>query len=189
MAMGPIWLGFDFEQRKLTLYDDGSTEINVTTWEQCGRAMSGLVCLKELPDDESDADPTLSGFCNRPIYISSFLLSQNDMFKSWKRVTGDKGEDWSVEQEDSKERFNRRVAMMKTETARTVRIGAGMASFVRMFSAGGDGNYESQHQLHNDSLGLPKESLDERAKFARKLIDEGYAAKLFRRAVEGINEY
>lgn len=109
------------------------------------------------------------------------------MFKSWKRATGDKDEDWSVEQEDSKERFNRGIVLMKNQDPRTVRISAGMASFVRMFFPGGDGNYESKHQLHNDSLGLPKEFLDERTTFAKKLVDEGYAAKLFRRAAEGIN--
>lgn len=187
LAMGPTWFGFDFAQRKLTLYDDGNTKFNVTTWEQCGRAIAGLVCLKVFPKNESDADPTVSGFCNKPLYISSFLISQNGMFKSWKRATGDKDEDWSVGQEDSKERFNRGIAMMKNQDPRTVRIGVGMASFVRMFFPGGDDNYESKHQLHNDSLGLPKGLLDERTTFAKKLVDEGYAAKLFRRAAEGIN--
>ncbi|KAJ6785149.1 hypothetical protein PWT90_04079 [Aphanocladium album] len=182
LAMGPIWFGFDFAQKKLTLYDDGNTKVNVTTWEQCGRAIAGFASLKELPENEYDVAPTVSGLRNKALYVSSFLLSQNDMLQSWKRVTGDSDEDWTVEAENSKERFHRGIAMMKSDNALTARMGAGMASFVRMFFPGGDGNYEHTHLLHNESLGLPKESLDGRTAFAKKLVDEGYAAKLFKRA-------
>ncbi|KAJ3494483.1 hypothetical protein NLG97_g4050 [Lecanicillium saksenae] len=182
LAMGPIWFGFDFAQKKLTLYDDGNTKVNVTTWEQCGRAIAGLAGLKELPEDEWDVAPTVSGFCNKPLYVSSFRLSQKDMLQSWKRVTGDRDEDWEVENENSQERFDRGIAMMKSDNALTARMGAGMASFVRMFFPGGDSNYKHTYALHNDSLGLPKESLDERTAFAKKLVDEGYSANLFKRA-------
>jgi len=44
--------------------------------------------LKELPDDESDTSLTLSRWMNKPLYISSFLISQRDMLDSVNRVMG-----------------------------------------------------------------------------------------------------
>lgn len=49
LAMGPVWFGFDFANKKLKLYDDGKTKVNLTTWEQCGRALAAFLSLKELP--------------------------------------------------------------------------------------------------------------------------------------------
>lgn len=76
---------------------------------------------------------------------------------------------------------------MKNYDLHTVRIGAGMASFVCVFSHGGVGKYESKHQLHNNHLGFPEELLNERTMLLQKLVDEGYVTKLFRRAAEGVN--
>jgi len=85
---GPDRYGFDFKKRSLILFDDGNVAINTSTWPQCGRAIANLLSLKELPYDETDRSPTLSQFRNDSIYISSFRVSQRDMFESVKRVTG-----------------------------------------------------------------------------------------------------
>jgi hypothetical protein len=77
------------------LFDDGNVAINTSTWPQCGRAIANLLSLKELPDEETDWSPTLSQFRNGSIYISSFRLSQGDMFESVKRVTGTTDADWT----------------------------------------------------------------------------------------------
>ncbi|KAL9605860.1 MAG: hypothetical protein Q9179_000970 [Wetmoreana sp. 5 TL-2023] len=85
---GPDRYGFDFKKRSLILFDGGEVAINTSTSPQCGPAIANLLSLKELPDDETDGSPTLSQFRNGSIYISSFRVSQRDMFESVKRVTG-----------------------------------------------------------------------------------------------------
>ncbi|KAI9777016.1 MAG: hypothetical protein M1835_005343 [Candelina submexicana] len=172
LAAGPEWFGFDFKEKKLTLYDDGNTKINVTTWEQCGRAVAAYLNLKELPEDENDQSPTISTWRNKPLYISSFLLNQKDMFESWKRVSGDKDSDWTIDSEPSAERNKRGLEILRTTGDRK---GLGLAAFSRIFFPNGGGDYESKLGLANDVLGLPKEDLDERTRFAKEMVDDGYS--------------
>ncbi|KAL9082889.1 MAG: hypothetical protein Q9165_008742 [Trypethelium subeluteriae] len=186
LAMGPIWFGFDWENKKLTLYDDGTTKVNLSTWEQCGRAVAALLSLKALPEDANDRSLTVSHWFNKPLVISSFLVSQRDMFESWKRISGDKDSDWTIESEPSKERYKKGMAAMKgAQDPLSARMGAAMASFVRLFFPNGGGDYESTRELDNAKLGLPKEDLDERTAVAKAMVEEGYAAKLFARATQG----
>ncbi|KAL8831334.1 MAG: hypothetical protein Q9191_000921 [Dirinaria sp. TL-2023a] len=186
LAMGPIWFGFDFGSKKLTLYDDGTTKINVTTWEQCARAVAALLSLKMLPDDENDKNPTMNTWRNKPLVISSFLISQVDMFESWKRVSGDKDSDWTIEKVPSKERYQEGMeAMKKAQDPLSARMGAAQASFVRTFFPNGGGDYESTRGLDNEKLGLPQEDLDERTAVAKAMVDEEYPAKVFAKLAQG----
>ncbi|KAJ5165838.1 NAD(P)-binding protein [Penicillium capsulatum] len=149
--------GFDFKKRSFIQFDDGDVIINTTTWPQCGRALASLLSLKEFPDDEADQAPTLSQFANRSVYISSFRLSQRDMFESVKRVTGTSEADWKITYESSEQRWKDGQADVKK---------GNFAAFPkqlysRMFFPNGDGDYESRRELHNEILGLPVEDLDE----------------------------
>lgn len=171
LVMGPEWFGFDFKEKKLTLYDDGNTKMNLTTWEQCGRAVAGLLSLKELPEDENDRSPTVSTWRNKPLYISSFLLTQKEIFESWKRVSGDKDSDWTIDSEPTAERYERGLEILRTTGDRK---GFGLAVFSRNWFPNGDGNYESKFGLANDALGLPEEDLDERTQVAKNMIQDGY---------------
>ena len=187
LAMGPIWFGFDFANKKLTLYDDGTTKINLTTWEQCARAVAALLSLKKLPEDANDKSLTVDTWRNKPLVISSFLVSQKDMFESWKRVSGDKDSDWTIENEPSKERYQKGMEMMKSaQDPMSARMGAAMASFVRVFFPNGGGDYESTRGLDNAELGLPKEDLDERTAVAKGMVEQGYAAKVIAKERESI---
>lgn len=186
LAMGPLWFGFDFANKKLTLYDDGTTKINLTTWEQCARAVAALLSLKELPEDANDKSLTVNTWRNKPLVISSFLVSQKDMFESWKRVSGDKDSDWTIEKELSKERYQKGIEAMKSaQDPMSARMGAAMASFVRVFFPNGGGDYESTRGLDNAKLGLPKEDLDERTAVAKGMVEQDYAAKVFAQATQG----
>ena len=186
LTMGPIWFGFDFANKKLTLYDDGTTKINVTTWEQCARAVAALLSLKELPEDKNDESLTVNTWRNKQLVISSFLISQKDMFESWKRVSGDKDSDWTIEKEPSKERYQKGMEAMKSaQDPMSARMGTAMASFVRAFYPNGGGDYESTRGLDNETLGLPEEDLDERTAVAKGMVEQGYAVKVFARATQG----
>jgi hypothetical protein len=186
LAMGPLWFGFDFANKKLILYDDGTTKVNLTTWEQCGRAVAALLSLKELPEDANDASLTVDSWRNKPLVISSFLVSQLDMFESWKRITGDKDSDWAIENIPSTERYEQGlVAMKNAQDPMSGHMGAAMASFVRIFYPNGGGDYETTRGLDNDRLGLPKEDLDKSTAVAKQMVDDEYAAKLFSKAASG----
>lgn len=190
VAMGETWFGFDHATKTLTLYDDGNTRINVTTWVQCGRAVAALLSLPALPADAADtATLTVSRWRNRPLVVSSFLLSQRDMFASWKRVSGDADADWTVVHEPSKARYERGLDMMNNAGPANpwaARMGAATASFARTFYPDGGGDYENTARgLDNAVLGLPQEDLDECTRVAMEMVEEGYAAKLFARAMAG----
>ncbi|CAI7582971.1 unnamed protein product [Penicillium crustosum] len=154
---GPDRFGFDFINRSLTLYDGGDVFINTSTWPQTGRAIAKLLSLKELPEDEDDQSPTLSQFRNRSVYVSSFRLTQREMFESVKRVTKTRDADWTITQDSVVERFKEGQEGMKVHNWNLFT----KMLYSRMFFANGDGDYESRRGLDNQLLGLPVEDLDE----------------------------
>lgn len=161
--------GFDFENRSLVLFDDGNTKINTSTWAQCGRAVAAFLSLKLLPEDQEDKSPAIENWTNRAFYASSFLVSQNDMFESAKRVTGTTDADWKITREDSKERYKKGVEdLQKGDVKGFVRL-----MYTRVFYPNGGGDYETSKGLQNDILGLPKEDLDEATKDAIHLALNG----------------
>ena len=170
MARGEDSFGFDVENRKLTLIDDGNTKINVSTWDQCGRAVAALLSLKELPDAPDDTSPTVSTWKNKPLYIASFTISQRDIFESWKIVSRNVDGEWTIDYESSKTRYERGLERSK----RGDRMGYVQALYTRQFYPNGDGNFGKKHGLANDILQLPREDLDECTKRAKEMIDSGY---------------
>lgn len=149
--------GFDFRARSVTFFDDGAAKINTSTFAQCGRALAALLSLKLLPEDEGDAAPALARWDNGVVYVSSFRVSQRDMFESAKRVTGTADADWAIAHEGSAERYRRGVEdMRKGELGGLVRL-----MYSRLFFPDGSGSYEDTRGLQNGVLGLPQEDLDE----------------------------
>ncbi len=154
---GPDRYGFDFKKRSFVLFDDGNVAINTSTWPQCGRAIANLLSLKVLPDDETDRSPTLSQFRNGSIYISSFRLSQRNMFESVKRVTGTTDADWTFTHESAEQRWKDGQAALQQGNMKAFT----KMLYSRMFFPNGDGDYQSSRGLHNKLLDLPVEDLDE----------------------------
>lgn len=162
--------GFDFQKRSLVLFDDGNVPINTSTWPQCCRAITNVLSLKQLPDDEADRSPTLSQFRNESIYISSFLVSQRDMFESVKRVTGTTDADWTITHESAEQRWKEGHGAVKQGNFGPFT----KMLYSRMFFPGtGDGDYQSRRELHNDLLGLPVEDLDEATAVAVRMGENG----------------
>lgn len=159
--------GFDFDKKTITLYDDGETKINTSTWSQVGRAVASLLSLKVLPDDENDKSVCLSRWNNKSAYISSFFVNQKDMLQSVLRVTGDKESDWTISYEDVKERYQRGKKMMQEGQM----VGFGILLYARTFYKDGAGSHN--HKLDNEKLGLPQEDFDEATKVAVKMAEAG----------------
>ncbi|GFP57850.1 phenylcoumaran benzylic ether reductase TP7 [Trichoderma asperellum] len=173
LSMGQPFYGFDIPNKKATFYDDGKTRINTSTWRQCGRAAAQLLSLKELPDDEDDQSPTVSQWRNKPLYVSSFLISQRDMLDSINRNLGTKDSDWEIDYEASDARYKRALEMMQAGNF----IGFGMAMYSRAFYPNGDCNFEEKYGLANDALGLPKEDFDEATKLAIEMAEAGFGPR------------
>ncbi|KAK2811494.1 hypothetical protein FQN50_002117 [Emmonsiellopsis sp. PD_5] len=162
--------GFDMQKREVVLFGEGEVRINTTTWEQCGRAVAGLLSLKELKEDEGDEGVTLERFRGRGVYVSSFRVSQREMFESVMRVTGTGEGDWKVTKVGVEGRWE--------GAKKEVLEGGDLMKFVRMiysriFFEGGDGDYEGSRGLDNEVLGLPVEDLDEATKVAVKMGLDG----------------
>jgi tryptophan synthase beta chain len=155
LAGGDARFGFDFDKRSLTMYDDGNTKNSTSTLSQIGRAVAKVLSLKELPEDENDKSLTLTTFFNRGVYIKSFVVRQNDMFESVKRVTGTTNADWTITHEDTKKRYEEGLAQVK---------GGNMAGFSKLLYARAfytDDPSDLSAKAQNELLGLPEESLDE----------------------------
>ncbi|KAJ5099739.1 hypothetical protein N7532_006740 [Penicillium argentinense] len=166
LAGGDARFGFDFDKRSLTIYDDGNTKILTSTLSQVGRAVAKVLSLDELPEDENDKSLTVSTFLNKGVYFKSFVVSQNDMFESVKRVTGTTDADWTITHEDSKKRYEDGLAQVKL---------GNMAGFSKMLYARAfypDDPNDFSAKAQNELLGLPDESLDESTKVGIDLVKE-----------------
>jgi hypothetical protein len=162
LAGGSSRYGFDFKNRTVTFFDDGTTRINTSTWPQTGRAVAKLLSLKVFKDNVNDKSACLNDFRNKFVYVSSFNVSQKDMLHSVMRVTGTSLKDWKVDYEPVKERYKSGVE----EFQKGNMLGFAKLLYSRLFFPDMSGNYEATKGLHNDILGLPKEDLDEYTKIA-----------------------
>ncbi|KAI0901337.1 NAD(P)-binding protein [Annulohypoxylon nitens] len=159
LGMGEQCYGMEVKDKTWTFLDDGETKINSITWPQSGRAVAKLLSLPIEP--EKAGGPSLSSYKNKFIYVSSFLVSQKDMFASVLRVTSTKESDWTVKYEDSTKRYQE----AKGKVFGGDRTAFPTLLYSRIFYKDGVGNFEAQRGgLANDILGLPKEDLDEATK-------------------------
>ncbi|KAH7129724.1 hypothetical protein B0J13DRAFT_481989, partial [Dactylonectria estremocensis] len=153
LALGEGGFGIDIHKRTVVLFDDGKKAVNASTWPQCGRALAALASLKRLPDNESDESVTLAHFHDRPAFVSSFKVSQNDMLESIKRVMGTTNVDWRVSHQQCTDRFAEGgIELQKGNPAGFYKL-----MYARAFYPSGDADYEPDNQL----LGLQNENLDE----------------------------
>ncbi len=128
LALGENFFGFDIKNKKAIFFDDGNARINVSTWEQCGRALAALLSLPE-----SGASPSVSDFKNGPLRPESFQVSQRDMLNSLHRVLGTSDKDWTITAEPSAERYADGLARMQQGD----RQGFAKALYSRYFFPGG----------------------------------------------------
>jgi hypothetical protein len=152
----PVSYGFDFEKKTVTFFDDGETLTSMTSWPQVGRAVAALLSLPIEPEG-GDETRSLSHFRNKNVYVSSFTISQKDIFESVLRVTRTKAEEWTTTKEPSNQRYQAGVKEMQGGD----RTGFAKLLYSRVFYPDGFGNFEKTRGTINDLLGLPKENLDE----------------------------
>lgn len=170
LSVGAWSYGFDIKNRAVTFFDDGTKQINTTTWPQVGRGVANLLGLKVLPDDENDKSPNLSQFKNDFVCISSFKASQQQMFDSLLKVTGTSREDWKITTESAKERYAKGKGMLEAGD----RTGFGLLLYSRVFFPDDAGLHP---RIDNAALGLPEEDLNEWTAVAVKMAEDDYFLK------------
>ncbi|KAJ3038420.1 hypothetical protein HDV00_000608 [Rhizophlyctis rosea] len=142
--------GFNFKDRHVTFFNKGENKITTSTWPQVGRAVASLLSLPKTGPN------SLSTYANTIVYISSFRISQKDMFESVLRVTNTTESDWKITYQDARERFNHALANMKTDHNEFAKW-----MYSRHFFDDGFGDVTGKG-LANKALGLPEdEDLDE----------------------------
>ncbi|KAF2467777.1 putative oxidoreductase CipA [Lindgomyces ingoldianus] len=179
----PGFYGINIATKEVNYFGDGNQRINTSTWPQTGRAVAEVLSLPILPKDENDKSVTLSSYRNEFVYVSSFALTQREMFEAIKRATGTSDSDWKISSTPVKELFE----SSKAKVMAGDRTAFGLMLYSRMFFPDEPGHFEATHGLDNDKLGLPKEDLDEFTKEAVKLSDEGYFLTLMARFRGGGN--
>ncbi|EXK43259.1 hypothetical protein FOXG_15380 [Fusarium oxysporum f. sp. lycopersici 4287] len=165
LPSGELFMGFDIDNRKVTLFDEGEAKINTSTLAQFGRAAAAIASLKELPDNGNDMSPSLSQFQNKAVYLSSFYVSQKDILRSIQRVTNTADADWEIKYESSADRIENGKAMGRSGNI----MGLVQAYYSFIFSPAGQ-ELKTQDKLHNKLLGLPEEDLDE---VVRACVEKG----------------
>ncbi|KAK1984555.1 hypothetical protein LZ30DRAFT_585985 [Colletotrichum cereale] len=161
--------GLDIKNKSVTFFDGGNVKVNTSTWALCGRGLAAFLSLKRLPDDEKDASPAIQNWANDVFYVSSFLVSQRDMFESIKRVTETVDSDWDVKFENSEERWKGGHKLLRSGD----RTGFSRLMYARIFFPSNDGDVESVHGLANEALALPNEYLDNASREALRLLLSG----------------
>ena len=165
LALGEQWFGFDIKDRKVTFFDDGNTPMSISTWQQCGRALAGLLSLPE-----SGASPAISQWKNTSLYIASFTVSQRDMLDSLHRVLGTTDKDWNITYEPTAQRYKDG----KDEMQKGLMTGFAKTMYSRAFFPNGEGDFESSRGLANELIGLPKDNLDEATKRTVEMVESGW---------------
>ncbi|KAI7762923.1 hypothetical protein LZL87_008364 [Fusarium oxysporum] len=165
LPSGESFMGFEIDNRRATLFDDGEAKINTSTLAQFGRAAAAVASLKEFPDNEDDKSPSIAQFRNKPVYLSSFYISQKDILRGIQRVTNTTDADWDIKYESSANRIENGKVMGRSGNI----MGLVQAYYSFIFSPEGR-KLKTQDKLHNKLLGLPEEDLDE---VVRACVEKG----------------
>ncbi|KAI0116486.1 putative oxidoreductase CipA [Nemania sp. FL0031] len=167
----PEAYGFDLKNKSVTFFDEGTVKINMITWELSGKAVANLLSLPIEP--EAPGKPALSDYKNKRVFVSSWLLSQKDMFERVLQVSGTKESDWTIKYEPAVERYEEaKKRLFSGDRSAFQRL-----LYTRTFYNNGDGDYETRHGLDNDKLGLPKQTqelLDDQIRQSIEIAKVGY---------------
>ncbi|KPM45207.1 hypothetical protein AK830_g1322 [Neonectria ditissima] len=166
LALGEPWFGFTIKDRKVTMFDDGKRILTVSTWEQCGRALVGLLSLPE-----SGESPCVDDFKNDKVLINSFRVSQRDMLDSLHRVMGTTDSAWEITYESVEKRMQDGAEELK----QGMRTGFAKILYGRAFDVTKkNSDYAATSPMANEILGLPKDDLDEATKRAVDMVESGW---------------
>jgi hypothetical protein len=173
-SLSSTFYGIDIKKREVVFADEGTQRLNTSTWAQVGRAVANLLSLPVSASQQSG--PSLEQYRNRMLFVSSFALSQREMFESLKRVTGTTDSDWKITSEPAKQRFAHAQEKLRGGDHRAF----GKVMYTRYLMDDEAGLFEKSRGLDNEELGLPKEDLDEATKAGVELAESDFWSKMYR---------
>ncbi|KAH6890673.1 hypothetical protein B0T10DRAFT_324887 [Thelonectria olida] len=165
LALGDFWFGINIKDRRVTFFDDGKRVITVSTWDQCGRAIAGLLGLPE-----SGPSPSFADFKGKTVLINSFRVSQRDMLDSVNRVLGTTDADWDISYETTAKRIQDGEEEMKNG----IFTGFAKVIYARVFAPSNPHSDFAKERTDNKVLGLPSEDLDEATRRAVDMVQSGW---------------
>lgn len=128
------------------MYTD-SAPFNITTLRQIAAAIAACLTLPEAMIDAK--------FANKCLYVSSFRMTQPELYSAVLRVMGTTEADWNIERKTTPQLIEEGHKMVKGgDSAGHFKIVFGVTYQQNM---GGD----YSRLLHNEMLGLGNEDLDE----------------------------
>lgn len=86
--------GISYPERKATLYTDSAPFVS-TTMAQVGQGVANLLCLPE--------STIAKKFANNYVYLSSFIMTQPDIFAAVLRATGSSEDEWQIKRRTTQE--------------------------------------------------------------------------------------
>lgn len=149
----PGLMGWNLPERKVTIFDGGDIEYEVTNVDQIGRAVANSLLPQYIEQTT-----------NVYVYINSFTVSQNRVLSELERLTGNKFEVTNITLEDLS-----RAGMEKLKSKDAFESQGGgqyAPGSVEVITAlihgyGGFNNFSKTQGLWNKRLGLPVEDLKE----------------------------
>ncbi|CAO2647206.1 Nn.00g081280.m01.CDS01 [Neocucurbitaria sp. VM-36] len=139
--------GIDVRGKKAVLYKGAEGKFNTTTLRQVGE---GVARLLSLPDAE------LETFKNRPVYLSSFEITQKELLDSAIRATGTEESDWDIVVRDASDV----IAEARQEVAKGNHMAFVNEFYIAHMQEGFGGNYNSKAAKDAEILGLKSGSVD-----------------------------
>ncbi|KUJ19446.1 NAD(P)-binding protein [Mollisia scopiformis] len=160
-AMERSMWGIDIKNRTANLMTGNTGRFNTTNLDTVALATARIFNLP-IQDDHG---PSLDIFGNRFVYVSSFHVTQQEIFSAVQRVTGTTDADWKITRTD--------LQTWIDEGAEKLSKGQfmGMVNLLMgtTMQEGGGGDFESKRGPTNKILCLPEEDLDESVS---KIVDK-----------------
>lgn len=148
-----LW-GIDVKGRRAEIFRGANARVSTSTLSRSAEAIAALLSL---------GDRDLAQYKNKSYYVSSFELSQRDIFAGVKRMTGTKDKDWCVTEKDADEIVRDCEIKIKSGDA----FSEWYRLFVLFFQGINGSNYEGK-SVNFREHGLPREDLDT---IVKKAID------------------
>lgn len=136
--------GVDCKSRTATICSD-SARYNTTTTTQVGNGIAAMLALPRSVIDER--------FANSTLYLSSFELTHEELFRAVLQADGSSESDWTVERQTCDDLLDEgRQKLAGGDRSGMIDLFVGS-----MLKPGFGGSYSEK--AHNDFLQLPQENL------------------------------
>lgn len=149
--------GFDLVSKKATVHPD-NYRWHTTTQAQVGRGIATMLALPAATVEKE--------FANGWLYLTSFHVTHEEMFRAILQATGSTESEWTVERKPARQLLEDGQAKLEKGD----RSGAWDVLHGAVFAEGYGGEYS--RKPHNGLLGLPEEDLVEVVREAAISIKE-----------------